>query len=127
MLWIVIELRDSHSLLVGRSIVCKGGKRSVKKKNRHSFFLWIHLPPLPLKTWNENVLRTILEPVCRLYRDNPFSEELPEGLFARVSLEVDISTPLKMTVKYIRSGNIYERLIDLKTSPIPVMVVVSNS
>lgn len=62
--------------------------------------------------WNENILRKILKPVGKLCKVDPNSEELSKSLFARVRLEMDISKPLKMKIKYIHCGSVYECLVD---------------
>lgn len=76
------------------------------------FVLLIRLPRLPLEMWNGNILRKILKPVGKLCKLDPNSEELYKALFARVCLEVDISKLLKMKIQYIRSGLVYDCLVD---------------
>lgn len=75
-------------------------------------FCYIRLPRLPLEMWNGNILRKILKPVGKLCKLDPNSEELYKALFARVCLEVDISKLLKMKIQYIRSGLVYDCLVD---------------
>lgn len=43
---------------------------------------------------------------------DPKSEEISKGLFARVFLEVDISKPLKMKIKYIMDDVLIECFVD---------------
>lgn len=56
--------------------------------------------------------RTILKPVGRLTKVNPNSEENSKGLVACLCHEVDINNPLKLKIKYIRYGCLYECFVD---------------
>lgn len=82
------------------------------KENLQSVLLWIKLPCRPIEMWNETILRHILQPIGCLYKVELNSKEISKGLFTRVCLEVDISNPLKMKIKYIRDDVLYECFLD---------------
>lgn len=58
------------------------------------------------------MLRHILTPIGWLYKVDHRSEEVCKGLFARVCVELDISKPFKLKIKYIRDGILYECFLD---------------
>lgn len=62
--------------------------------------------------WNENILSKILKPICHIIKLDPNSKEVSKGLFVGVCLEVDVSKPLKMKIKYFRDDSIYECFFD---------------
>lgn len=58
------------------------------------------------------ILSKILKPIGRLIKLDPTLEEVSKGIFVKVCLEVDVSKPLKMKIKYFRDDSIYECFID---------------
>lgn len=72
--------------------------------------LWIHLPSLPLQMLNDRVSRHILSPIGKLIKIDHKSEEMSEGLFACVWVEVNVIKPLKRKLKYFDEGFFYECL-----------------
>lgn len=70
------------------------------------------LPRLPLKILNEKVLKYIPSPIGQLIKIGDKPEEVSKGLFSRVSVEVDVSKPLKRKLKYFHEGVFCECLLD---------------
>lgn len=63
------------------------------KENILFVLLWVRLPCLPLEMWNEKILSHILKHIVRVFKLDPNSEEVSEGLFVKVCLEVNVSKP----------------------------------
>lgn len=72
-----------------------------------------------MELWGESIFREPLKQIDKVIKIDVDSEEVSKGRFLRVCVEVDISKPLKMEVKYKRSNTIkstltcYENLTDI--------------
>lgn len=77
------------------------------------------LPRLHLEFWSKLALEKILKPVGKIYKIDVNSEVISRGLFVWECIEVDISKPLKMEIKYNRGGVLltsllgYEEITDI--------------
>lgn len=58
------------------------------------------------------ILRKLLKQIGKVIKIDIDSEEVTKGRFARVYVEVDMSKPLKMELKYKRGNDIKLALID---------------
>lgn len=102
-------------MVVGGHIYClQPWKRHFDptKEKLNTVLLWIRLPRLPLEMWNGKVLKHIISPIGNLSKINNNSEEVAKGLFARICVEVDVSKPLKRTIKYVLVDVYRECLLD---------------
>lgn len=83
--------------------------RGTLTKSRKSLFrsFWVCLPRHPLKLWNEPIVRKILKSIEKVYKVDANSEEMSKGLFTRVGIGIDISNYIKMEIKYIRNGILF--------------------
>lgn len=78
-------------------------------KSPHFALLYVRLPRLPLVLWSEPALEKILKPTGTIYKTEINSEVLSKG---PLCMEVDISKPLKMEIKYRRDGLIRSCILD---------------
>lgn len=70
------------------------------------------LAGLPVELWGEPILRKLLKQIGKVIKIDIDLEEVSTGRFARFCVEVDISKPLKMEIKYKRGNNLKTALVD---------------
>lgn len=87
------------------------------KESIKFIIIWVCLFGLQVELWDENILRKLLKQIGRVIKIDVDSEEVSKGRFARVCVEVDISKPLKMDIKYKRGNSIKSALIDYENFP----------
>lgn len=91
-------LTGSHGLSVIKSIPHSDRTNfNPVNDNLISVLLWVRLPRL-LEFWSEPILRKVLRPIGKVIQVDVNSEEGSKGLFAQVSMEIDISKPLKWSL-----------------------------
>lgn len=67
--------------------------------------IWVHLPGLPVELWSESIRKKLLKQIERVIKIVIDLEEVSKGHFAKMCVEVDITKPLKLELKYKR-GNV---------------------
>lgn len=73
---------------------------------------WVRLPSLPVELWGEPILRKLLKQIGKVIKIDIDSEEVSNGRFAKVCVQVDILKPLKMEIKYKKGNHIKTVLVD---------------
>lgn len=71
---------------------------------------------LPVELWGESILKKLLKQIGKAIKIDIGSEEVTKGRFARVYVEVDISKPLKVELKYKRGNVTKSAFIDNENS-----------
>lgn len=82
------------------------------KESITTIIMRVRLPGLPVELWGESILRKLLKQIGKVIKIDVDSEEVSKGRFGRVCVEVNISKPLKMELKYGRGNTIRSALID---------------
>lgn len=105
-----MNISKQNQLLGGQIYSLQHWKRNFDhdKESFRSVLPWVRLPKLQLELWNDSILGKLVKPIGNVYKDDTNSEEVMKVMFARVCKEFDISKPLKMEIKYIRNGIMYE-------------------
>lgn len=86
-----------------RYLIYKGRRGiSIPLQSLLNGLLWVRLSGLLVELWSEPILRKLLKQIDNVIKIDIDSEEVSKERFALVCVQVDLSRPLKMELKYNR-------------------------